>query len=375
MEDLRIYNSALATLDCNSNLLYLSIVGNGQSSLLETVFIKNGSDESRNMDPGSWSENWAFQNNNALLYVCADEFQITEIQQFAGTDYPVNSFCTFIPEGDVNTITGVTKFDDENDGCDCGDYPAPFTSFSISLDGTPTNAIAYSNNSGVNNVYAGQEGIYSLLPNLENPTYFNISPSPSDVVITVIDASAVIQDFCMEADGVHSDLEVAIVPARPGFEATYSLTYKNKGNQTLSGNVVFNYDDSILDFVSASTLPDNQGVGTLTFSFTDLSPFQNGTVEIVLAVNGPMDTPPVNIDDVLVFDAVVEPIAGDETPADNTFVYDQVVVSSFDPNNIVCVQGEEVPEIFEWSVLFTYFTLQSTRDSVLGKRLNYNFKS
>jgi hypothetical protein len=81
-EDLRIYNSALTTLDCNSNsnLLYLSIVGNGQSSLLETVFIKNGSDESTNMDPGSWSENWAFQNNNALLYVCADEFQAVEIQ-------------------------------------------------------------------------------------------------------------------------------------------------------------------------------------------------------------------------------------------------------------------------------------------------------
>ncbi len=362
LEDLRIYNSAITTLDCNSNisLTYLSFIGNDE---LETVFIKNGSDESTNIDPGSWSENWAFQNNAALLYVCADEFQAIEIQQFAGTDYPVNTFCTFSPGGNVNTITGVTQFDDENDGCDSGDTAASYTSFNVGFNGIPTGVIAYSNNSGIYNVYAGEIGTYNLLPNPENPIYFNLSPSPADVVITVIDDSTIIQDFCMEADGIHPDLEVAIAPiirARPGFEATYSLTYKNKGNQTLSGSVVFNYDDTVLDFVSASTTPDNQGVGTLSFNFTDLSPFQNEAVEIALDVNGPTDTPPVNIDDILVFDAVVNPIAGDETPADNTFVYDQVVVGSFDPNNILCIQGEEVSGSFIGEFLHYVVNFENT---------------
>lgn len=344
LESLLVSASSLTTLDCSSNvnLTALYIAGN---PLLETVFIKNGSDESSNMGSGSWMENWAFGNNPSLTYVCADEFQITEIQQFAGTDYPVNSFCTFPPGGDVNTITGVTKFDDEGDGCDSGDGTIPYTSFNLDYNGVPTNAIVYSNASGIYNAYAGQAGTYTLLPNLENPSYFNVSPPTADILFPVIDNSIATQDFCSEANGVHPDLEVVIatvVHARPGFEATYWLVYKNKGNQTLSGNVQFNYPEDRMDFVSSSSTPDIQGAGTMTFNFTDLQPYQTETVEIVFDVNGPTDTPPVNIGDILELNAVINPVAGDEMPNDNVFILNQTVIGSFDPNNIVCLQGEEV---------------------------------
>ena len=301
LEELHIFNSSITTLDLsnNINLTALYIATNSE---LETVFIKNGSDESLNMDSGSWLENWLSGNNPSLQYVCADDFQTTEIQQFAGTDYPVNSFCTFPPGGEVNTITGVTKFDNEGDGCDSADSNIPYTSFNIEFNGVPTNAIAYSNAAGIYNVYAGEAGTYTLLPNLENPNYFNITPPSADILFPVIDNSIVTQDFCAEADGIHPDLEVvigAIVSPRPGFESTYSLVYKNKGNQTLSGDVQFNYPEDTMDFVSSSTMPDAQGPGIMTYNFTDLHPYQTVTVEIVLDVNGPMDTPPVNIGDQL----------------------------------------------------------------------------
>src|SRR5690606_13629893 len=148
LEKFAIYSSSITTLDLsnNSNLKYLRVINNHS---METVYIKNGSDESTLMDSGSWSENWFQFNNQSLSYVCADDFQITEIQQFAGTDYPVNSYCTFPPGGEINTITGVTKFDNENDGCDSGDSNIPYTSFNIEFDGNPTNAIAYSNANGI----------------------------------------------------------------------------------------------------------------------------------------------------------------------------------------------------------------------------------
>tara|TARA_R100000935_G_scaffold36196_1_gene57096 strand:+ start:216245 stop:218233 length:1989 start_codon:yes stop_codon:yes gene_type:complete len=362
LEELILSGTSITTLDCNfnTNLTALYIASN---MFLETVFIKNGSDESSNMGAGSWLENWLIGNNPSLLYVCADEFQVVEIQQFAETNYPVNSFCTFSPGGNVNTITGVSQFDDENNGCDTGDASIPYTSFNIEYNGSTTNTIAYSNAAGIYNVYAGQAGTYTLLPNLENPTYFTVSPSPANVVVPVIDNSTVTQDFCVEADGVHPDLEVIIapiVPARPGFEATYSLVYKNKGNQPLSGDVQFNYPEDRMDFVSSSTTPDSQAPGVLTYNFIDIQPYQTEAIEIVLDVNSPTDTPPVNIDDVLVLFAEINPVAGDENPNDNFFTLDQIVIGAYDPNNVVCIQGNDVPTTYIGAFLHYVINFENT---------------
>ncbi|HET8804292.1 MAG TPA: hypothetical protein VFM72_06915, partial [Aequorivita sp.] len=211
LESLTIIESFITTLDlsANVNLTALYIANN---PLLETVFIKNGSDESSNMGSGSWMENWAFGNNPSLQYVCADDFQATEIQQFAGTNYPVNSYCTFPPGGEVNTITGVSQFDNDGNGCNPGDSPIPYTSFNIEFNGDPTNGMAYGNSEGIYNVFVAEVGTYTLIPNLENPTYFSVSPASADVLIPIIDESTVVQDFCVEANGVHPDLEVIIAP-------------------------------------------------------------------------------------------------------------------------------------------------------------------
>jgi hypothetical protein len=55
-----------------------------------------------------------------------------------------------------------------------------------------------------------------------------------------------------------------------------------------------------------------------------------------------METPAVNNGDFLHFTATVNPIAGDELPSDNTFPYNQIVVGSLDPNDIVCLEGDTV---------------------------------
>ncbi|GAB5565010.1 MAG: hypothetical protein Wins2KO_20730 [Winogradskyella sp.] len=69
------------------------------------------------------------------------------------------------------------------------------------------------------------------------------------------------------------------------------------------------------------------------------------TREITLSFN--LNTPtdpnfPLNSDVKLDFVATINPIANDETVEDNTFNLKQVVVNSYDPNDIRCLEGETI---------------------------------
>ncbi|MEP0265733.1 T9SS type A sorting domain-containing protein [Dokdonia sp.] len=366
LQMLGLSGTNLLSLDCsnNFNLTSLAIAGN---QFLETVFIKNGSDESEDIDAGSWQENWDFGNNPNLVYVCADEDQVAQIQGFAGANYHVNSYCSIPPGGNFNTITGTAQFDANNDGCDPGDFAIPYLSFDVDLDASSTGSLVYTDEMGVYDLYVGDIGTYSITANFENPDYFIATPSPADVPVTVIDNSTIIQDFCITANGVRPDAEIVIAPifrSRPGFDATYRLVYKNKGNQVLSGTVDFAYDDTVLDFVSSTTAPDSQNTGLLSFDFIDLQPFENRFVEIVLNVNDPTETPPVNINDVLTFTSNISTGQADETPDDNTFVYDEIVIGSFDPNDIICLQGDVAPSTLIGDYLHYVINFENTGNAI-----------
>jgi hypothetical protein len=180
---------------------------------------------------------------------------------------------------------------------------------------------------------------------MENPTYFNFSPTTATIPFANNNNNTTTQNFCLSANGVHPDVEIVIAPitpARPGFDATYKIVYKNKGNLTLSGNVSFTYDDTVLDFVSATIVPNSQSVGTMSWNYTNLLPFESRSIEIVFNVNAPTETPAVNIGDQLDFNATITPIASDEIPADNVFSLKQIVVGSYDPNDITCLEGDIV---------------------------------
>ena len=76
--------------------------------------------------------------------------------------------------------------------------------------------------------------------------------------------------------------------ARPGFDAFYKIIYKNKGNQVESGSVNLTFDDSKMDFVSASATPI-QSTGLLTWDYTNLQPFETKTID---EVENPNDRAP-----------------------------------------------------------------------------------
>lgn len=337
LTSLNCRGNQLTTLDV-SNLTQLAelLVDDNQ---LETLFMKNGRNEFMSLD-----------GNPDLSFICADDAQIPNVMNLlntAGVNAVVNSYCSFVPGGDYNTITGTVRFDADSNGCSASDPVHPF--IKVSIDNGSDQGATFTSDGGTYAFYT-EAGNFEVIPQLEIPSYFNVI-STATVNFPTVDNSVVTQDFCIVPNGVHRDLEVVIapiVPARPGFPATYKVVLRNKGNQTMSMplGLDFYYDSALMTFTSSSVAPDSSGVGQLEWNYANLQPFESRSIEVTMQINAPTHpTNPVGIDDQLNFAAVVETVGGDDMPADNAFEFQQIVVGSYDPNNIICVEGNVVSPV------------------------------
>lgn len=334
LSNLNIFGSAATTIDV-SNLPALSSFWCGNHPSLQAILAKNGANES-----------FVLSNNPNLNFVCVDDSQVDAVRTYLDGNSMANvacsSYCSFTPGGNYNTITGVARFDGNSNGCDAVDLAPNNIRFNIS-DGPNTGA-SFSNNAG-NYTFYTQTGNFTVTPSVEHPTFFNFSPASATIPFVNNNNNIATQNFCITANGVHSDVEMTIspvTPARPGFDAVYQLSYKNNGNKTETVFLNFGYDESRMDFVSATATPTGSGPGALGFTIFNLRPFENGSVLVTLNVNAPTDTPAVNVGDVLSFTSFID-VSVDENWADNSFPYNQTVVGSFDPNDITCLEGNVAP--------------------------------
>ena len=332
LESVFCYNNQIQILDfTNLNKLSLFNVSNNQ---LNSLFIRNGKVQSPTL--------CSLNDNPNLAYVCIDDDEVN-FGNFIVYLYPactVNTYCSFNPGGIFYTIQGNTKFDYNANGCDVLDVNNPYLKLVISNGTTSGNLI--SNNIGSYTIPV-QAGTYTIVPILENPLYFNISPSATAVTFPSA-TSPYNQDFCITANGIHNDLEVTILPAnnaRPGFDAKYKIIIKNKGTNNQSGFVNLSFNDAILDFVSASPIIPIQTTNNLTWSFVNLAPFETREIVLTLNLNSPTETPSVNVGDTLNYTTTISSL-NDETPLDNTSILNQIVVNSFDPNDKTCLEGTTV---------------------------------
>ena len=279
-----------------------------------------------------------------LIYICANDEQMSELQflinQSGLINLNVNTYCSFVPGIDYYTINGSCKLDTSEDGCDDADTNYPNLKIAI-FDGI-NNQNLISDLSG--NYYLNvRAGTYTITPVIENPYYFKISPD--NIVVTFpTETSSVLHNFCLIPIN-HPDLEVtvlSIIRSRPGFDASYKIIYKNKGTNTQSGALNLTFNDAVLDLVSANPTVTTQSAANLSWNFTDLKPFETREIEVNFNVNSPMETPAVNIDDILSYTATITSAQIDETPTDNTFTLNQIVVGSLDPNDKTCLEGTTI---------------------------------
>ncbi|MFT3793988.1 T9SS type A sorting domain-containing protein [Flavobacterium sp.] len=328
-------NNAITTLDVSMLPRLTDFLCN--NNLLTTLNMKNG----------SYETNFNASNNPTLTYICVDDMQAGSVQSqlnvWGMTSTVSNSYCSFTPGGPHNTVMGTTIFDGNNNGCNLNDPLHPNIRIDIT-DNFGNTGSAFTDLNG-NCTFYTEAGNYTIFPNIENASAFNISPASAAINFPNNNNNVSAQSFCLSPNGNHPDVEVAISPvgpARPGFDAEYKVVYKNKGNQTLSGDITLTFEDDKIDFISADPTEQSQAGGNLTWSYSGLLPFETRSIHVIFNVNSPVETPPVNNGDLLVFSATVTPVSGDETPADNDFSLNQTVVGPFDPNDKTCLEGDTV---------------------------------
>lgn len=329
------YNPLSANLDFSSltNLVRVDIV---DAQFVESINIKTGRNTFPSFAGGMPS----------LRHICCEESNVTIVNnQLVSMGYVnaiASSYCSFTPGGNYNTITGTVTFDANNNGCDGSDVVQPNIRININ-DGTIQGAI-FTNATG-NYTFYTQTGSFALSPAIENPSWYNFSPTSAIIPFANNNNNISTQDFCLAANGIHRDVEMVIVPitpARPGFDAEYKLVYRNKGNQTVDVIPSFTYNDAVLDLVNTSVAPTQTNVGGLSWFIPNVLPFQSGSIDIVLNVNAPTEIPAVNNGDLLTFTSFVDITGTDENWSDNSFTLNQTVVGSFDPNDITCLEGAVV---------------------------------
>ena len=281
-----------------------------------------------------------------LTYVCVDEDEYYDIynrvQQYSGSSYfEINPYCSFTPGGVFYTFHGNQKIDANADGCDVNDLAYPNLKFSIT-DGTHVGTFI-SNSSGDYTipVFAAT---HTVTPILENSTYFNVSPTNFSVTFPT-EVSPYTQNFCITPNGIHQDVEtwvIPLTPARPGFDSRYKIMYKNKGTIPVSGSLTFSFYDDYMDFVSATPVQNSQNFSLLSWNYANLLPFETREIEVKFNLNSQIESPAVNIGDVLKFSSTILPLTGDEYSSDNSNGLNQIVVGSLDPNDKICTEGSFV---------------------------------
>ncbi|MFY7814741.1 MAG: leucine-rich repeat domain-containing protein, partial [Chryseobacterium taeanense] len=197
---------------------------------------------------------------SSSLYICADDADSTNFYNYlsslsnlSNVNLNINSYCSFVPGGSYNTITGLVRFDENNNGCDTNDEIFEHMKLKIS-DGTTGETFV--KNNGKYDFYT-QAGNFTVTAEPENPALFTVTPATFSTSFPNNNNNIFTQDLCVTKNGNANDLEVVIAPltnAVPGFDAKYKVMWRNKGNTILSGNVTFTFNDSKMDFVS-SALP------------------------------------------------------------------------------------------------------------------------
>ncbi|MAB48844.1 MAG: internalin [Flavobacteriaceae bacterium] len=337
-------NTELFQLYCQYN--QLTNLDLSQNTQLASLLCNNNNLQSLNIKNGAIQGSPTFFDNDNLQFICVDESELLMIEgklnEYGYNSTALNSYCTFTPGGEYYTIEGESRVDANTNGCDVGDNYYPSIKLELT-DGT-NNGTYLADTSGSYSVPV-LDGVHTILPVLENPDYFTVSPN--SLTITFPEAGdPYIQDFCLSPNGVHNDVEVILVPtsrAIPGFDSYYKIIYRNKGTTTSNGTIGFDFEDDFMDFLSATPTEDINAIGNLQWNYTDLQPFETREIEVVFNLNTPTDSNfPLNSGDVLSFNASINPVNSDETPDDNEFFLDQVVVNSLDPNDITCLEGETI---------------------------------
>lgn len=188
------------------------------------------------------------------------------------------------------------------------------------------------------NTFSGPGGAYQLavgpgnhavtLPNL--PLYYNLTtPAMLNVSFTGIGNYTSSFDFGLAPAGSINDLRIDVTPVtlpKPGYVYAVMITCRNVGTTTLNAQAQLQFPPS-LNFLNAAPAPSGSSGQTLSWNLGTLGPMDLVTLFVHYQVpsSAPIGMP-------VALTAQIQPQAGDQTPADNTFTLQNTVAGPYDPN-------------------------------------------
>jgi len=339
-------NINLTYFECKSNLINTLDISNNvklnqieceNNNNLEYINLKNGTND--NLSFSGWNAS-NFENLPNLQTVCVDELN-TDLTTYieTQTDHSITftEYCNLNP-AQSNIINGIVNIDLENNGCDIND--GSIDNVLLTANNGSENFATFTQDNGDYLLYTS-DGDFTTTVTTNLPDYWSTSPYSYSNTFTDFN-NTFTADFCIAPNQIVNDINISLIPindARPGFDAAYQLVYKNVGTTILNGNITLAFDETKLSFLNASETRSSQTSNSLTFDYSNFNPFETRTIDLEFNVSVP---PTVEIDDILNFTTTINPIASDYTTDDNIFVLNQIVVGSYDPNDITCLEGKQV---------------------------------
>ncbi|MEI9942684.1 MAG: T9SS type A sorting domain-containing protein [Chitinophagaceae bacterium] len=174
-------------------------------------------------------------------------------------------------------------------------------------------------------------GTYTTSLNLVQP-YFTIVPAThTSSFNSYFNTDSI--GFALQPITGKKDLTINVVPftvARPGFNLTYKIYYKNVGTELITSGEILFKKDSRLSLISSMPSISSSSGDTLKWNYSNFDLSDTASITLIMQVASP---PVVNINDTLSSVAIITPVSGDVTPSDDTSYIKQRVQGSYDPND------------------------------------------
>jgi hypothetical protein len=253
------------------------------------------------------------------------------------------SFTSGPPEC-TDKIQLVAFIDDNNNGVkDSGENDYNYGSF-----------VVEQNNDGVQNYVTSPVGNYTIYDsnssnvydfsyqvNSEYAPYYTASSVNFNDVSIASGSGTQTFYFPITLTQGFNDVTVSISPLsppRPGFNYTNRVVYKNLGVASTSGTMNFVKDPAVtIANVSQSGIVNN--ASGFSYDFANLQPYEVRSFNVTMSVP---DAPVVNLNDLLTNSASISAPANDINLSNNTYSNTQLVVASYDPNDISEAHGRNI---------------------------------
>lgn len=240
-------------------------------------------------------------------------------------------------------IKMVSFVDANNNGIkDINELDFHLGSFKYELNNNTTSSYVVSQD-GVGYIYSldyADTHDLSFQIDAEYANYYTSSTTYNDVLIAQGSNENVFY-FPVLNTNPYADVEVIVIPTNnpvPGFTYDNTIIYKNKGVVSTSGTLTFNHSPNVTLLFNSEpgSVPTTNG---FTLDFTNLLPFETRTINLSFSIP---TIPTVTLGDIVQSSSTITSTITDVIPLNNSFDLNNIIVGSYDPNDINEAHGNEI---------------------------------